>query len=465
MAIVGWWIGVLLIGQAAQVAEEDVATRIQVLALQLKDGDAAQRGLAASALGDLGAKARSAVPNLIEALGDDNRLVRYRTIRALGKIGPDAEDAVPVLMEVATGAPDAAEAEDARKTLVNIGAPAVPALIAVLRQQPALGSVLAQIGRPAVPALRDTLQNPDADFRRASASVLGLMGPEADDAVANLMNRLGDEDTRVGAQAAKALGAIGSEEAVSALVEALEQVGVRGQAIVALGKLGPKAARATPRLVAFQKDTRLAPTAGEALAAIGPPALEQVVRGMTGDDAETRLCSARALTWFGAETAVPRLVEALGSDRDEVRANAAEALAMLGPAAKRASTPLLNALHDPNPYAQAHAESALEKIVTVEPALVPDLRSLLSNRSLGLRLYAAVILSRLGSRGVEAVPVLVEALRVPDAKVRLRILKALADIGTAAESALPAIEAAERDSEREVRALATKTLKSVRVSR
>jgi HEAT repeat protein len=465
MAILGWSLAAALL--LPQVVAEDEETRAQVdgLVAQLKEQVATRRSLAAIALGDLGARAKAAVPALVESLGDQDRQVSYRAIVALGKIGPDAAEAIPALMDLVEQPTDSVDGDDARAALARIGAAAVPPLLEALERNPAFGAVLAQVGKPAVPALLEALGAPDADHRRAAASVLGMIGPDASEAVSDLSARLEDEDPRVGAQAARALGLIGVEDAVPALLAALDAVGVRGQAIVALGRLGPSAGAAVPKLIAFQADRQVAAPAGQALVRIGPDALAAATRGLTGEDKAMRGCSARALTWFGAEAAVPPLVEILRTGDADLRAIAAEALDMLGKTAKQASASLVHALQDSNPYVQAHAESSLEKLVVVDPTIVPALLTLLSHESRSQRVYAAVILSRLGNRGVEAVPVLVDALGLQDVPIRLRVLRALGDIGTAAEAALPALEAAERDREREVRSLASKTLKSVRITR
>jgi HEAT repeat protein len=63
------------------------------------DGTALVRTKAIEALGNIGAKAKPAVPVLIEALKDAN--VRTEAAEALGNIGPDAKDAIPALQEAA----------------------------------------------------------------------------------------------------------------------------------------------------------------------------------------------------------------------------------------------------------------------------------------------------------------------------------------------------------------------------
>ena len=51
------------------------------------------------ALGDIGPKAKAAVPALSEALKDQNEYVRRRAAQALSNIGPEAKKAAPSLIE------------------------------------------------------------------------------------------------------------------------------------------------------------------------------------------------------------------------------------------------------------------------------------------------------------------------------------------------------------------------------
>jgi HEAT repeat protein len=54
---------------------------------------------AAAALGQLGRKAKAAVPVLVQALKDPHVHIRKLAALALGDIGPDAKDAIPALAE------------------------------------------------------------------------------------------------------------------------------------------------------------------------------------------------------------------------------------------------------------------------------------------------------------------------------------------------------------------------------
>jgi HEAT repeat protein len=63
-----------------------------------QDKDPNMRYYAAESLGHFGPEARSAVPDLIAALKDENKMVRMGVAYALGEIG--SNDAVPALQAV-----------------------------------------------------------------------------------------------------------------------------------------------------------------------------------------------------------------------------------------------------------------------------------------------------------------------------------------------------------------------------
>ena len=63
--------------------------------------DPNRRYWAARSLGQFGPQAKAAVPDLIEALRDEDKMVRMGAGYALAEIGADAADAVPALREAA----------------------------------------------------------------------------------------------------------------------------------------------------------------------------------------------------------------------------------------------------------------------------------------------------------------------------------------------------------------------------
>ncbi|AFY53110.1 PBS lyase HEAT-like repeat protein,HEAT repeat protein [Rivularia sp. PCC 7116] len=155
---------------------------------------------------------------------------------------------------------------DAADALVNIGSPAVSALIEALKNEDSnlrwrAASVLSDLGAeaaPAVPALTEALQDDDAQVRLYATIALGNIGEAAKPAVPALMAALQDKEQYVRIYAPSALRKIGVEAkvAVPALVGALQDknAGVRLNAAYALGSIGTEASEAIPNLIKLLDD-------------------------------------------------------------------------------------------------------------------------------------------------------------------------------------------------------------------
>ena len=126
---------------------------------------------------------------------------------------------------------------------------------------------LAKIGKGAVNALLVTLENHDWELRRRAAEVLGIIGDPR--AVQPLVAALGDQDIGVRWQAIRALGRIGAA-AVEPLVSVLGTTtnGVRWWAAAAVEKLGASAVQALIRALS-DKNWELRQQAVEVLGALG----------------------------------------------------------------------------------------------------------------------------------------------------------------------------------------------------
>ncbi len=90
-------------------------------------------------------------------------------------------------------------------------------------------------------------------------------------------------------------------------------------------------------------------TAADALARIGEAAIPDLVAALGDRDEDVRAEAARALAKMGpaAKAAVPALIVALGDRHEAVRRNAARALGQIGPAAEPAIPALIRAMKAP----------------------------------------------------------------------------------------------------------------------
>jgi HEAT repeat protein len=211
--------------------------------------------------------------------------------------------------------------------------------------------ILRRIGPPAIPLLVDLLRHEWDSIRRNAADALIDLAPDTESIQPALRRALGDEDSMVAGDAARALGALGMRAgpSVDALVSTLshEDPYVRIYAAEALASIGPTAARATPALARALDDQTpgVRWAACEALGSIGP----------------------------AAQSAVPQLIEALKDEFLYVRIFAAGALGSIGPKALPAREALTAAADDP--ALRNEAEWALSRIAGItskEPAASPS---------------------------------------------------------------------------------------------
>src|SRR5215204_6101379 len=210
--------------------------------------------------------------------------------------------------------------------------------------------IIQRIGPPAIPLLVELLRDERVSIRRSAVSELIDLTPDIEWIQPALRRALGDEDSMVAGDAARALGALGKRASPSAdaLINTLshEDPYVRIYAAEALASIGPNAARATNALAQALGD----PVPGvrwaacEALASIGP----------------------------AAHSAVPQLIGALEDEFLYVRIFAAGALGSIGPKAQPAQEALRAAANDPT--LRHEAEWALSRIGRVQSGEPVDSR-------------------------------------------------------------------------------------------
>jgi HEAT repeat protein len=219
----------------------------------------------------------------------------------------------------------------------------------------------------------------------------------------------------------------------------------------ALADLGPQAQEAAAELVAAldSRDAQLRWRAARALGLIGSPqALDGLRKRAADDDAVVRAQAVHAIGRLKAEDqASLAAVVARLTDSDAMVRRAAMA-ALLNIKADRARViPLVvKALEDADP---AVVMPALHTLAEGGAAVVPALSTALEHKE--ARYWACLVLSEIGPAAKDAVPSLVKVVADERPEVRLNALVALAEIGPDAKAATPAAIKALDDSETSVR--------------
>jgi HEAT repeat protein len=128
---------------------------------------------------------------------------------------------------------------------------------------------------------------------------------------------------------------------------------------------------------------------------------------------------------------IPGLIQQLNDGDEPTRANAAEALGDLGPAAKAAVPSLMIAMRDEAEAVREQATLALVEI-GADKSAVPALTGAVQDSDAVVRAAAASALAGIGSGARSALPALIEALRDHDPIVQQAAADALARIDPAA---------------------------------
>jgi HEAT repeat protein len=227
----------------AQLDPSQVDIILPVLIDGLKSQSDGRRAWAAEACRDLGPRASSAVPALIEVLkndedhGDETLFARNRAIGALGEIGPAAASAVPTLVELLHGVGPGSsimEIIDARNSAAALGSigPSADAAVSALQECLNLDGSgdecirwlrleaseaiwrIKDVPKPALTIATEILLSEEEWWLRCyAAELLGKLGPTARPAIAILQRSCNDEDEHVRKEAGKALAAITNDRA------------------------------------------------------------------------------------------------------------------------------------------------------------------------------------------------------------------------------------------------------------
>ncbi len=329
--------------------------------------------------------------------------------------------------------------------------------------------------------------------RSHAINELRILGPDAIDAIDELVAALSDSDDRIRRGAAEVLGSLGEKaaKAVPSLLDALSTENRSFQPIFisALGKIGPNAADAVPALIKildakyeFERTEKVdglisrvknllsvqrdnAHTAAiVALGQIGSSSMAAVptlIKDLSSEDEIARTKATKALGQIGpaASDAVPQLIEIFEnadqairsiktensglldaiqrpSDRlrnrlAEVRQAALFAIGSIGPNPKRVTTPLANAVDE---------NEGTHTAIANEPVPIDAIDQLIKDVSEGedvIRKGAAEALGDLGEKAAKAVPSLLHALSNESRFSQPIFISALGKIGPKAADAVP----------------------------
>ena len=300
----------------------------------------------------------------------------------------------------------------------------------------ALGQTNAQMLQKLQQELGEKHYYTHKDFVAALIAALGQIGsPEA---VAALINALGQGPWYVRAEAAGALGRIGISQAIKALISALhdEDGIVRGQAAEALGRIGGSAAVHGLIIGLHDEDSYVRGEAAVALAQIGTPeAVEELVKVLNHPDNFVRW-EATGACHIGTSPVVQALIQALHHPQNRIREEAAVVLGRI--ANSQALEALVPALQDPDPIVREEAAEALAR--AGNPQTLEALMAALRDQDSIVRAEAAAALGRIGSP--QALQALIPVLCDRDTQVRKQVVEALAEIGgtEALKSLIPMLQ-------------------------
>lgn len=281
-----------------------------------------------------------------------------------------------------------------------------------------------------IPALIQSLADDDPQVRADAAIALEQFGIESKAAVPALVGLLSDEAPyqpefgfgrrQICDASLVTLIAIGSES-VDELVGALDapSIDVRRRAVHALGRIGPKARPALPRLLRLAASSdELTWNLVQALPQIdlqGEESFQYLLGRLQDDEPMVRQATARALGSFDShwKAAVPALLKSLKDDAPSVRGYAAAALGQLAREAEVVVRELTALLADEAGYNDC--------FVCGHFCGVCDYRLVAGE--------AALSLGRFGAAATSAGPALMQRVRAGDRFAA----SSLGDLGAAAE--------------------------------
>lgn len=381
----------------------------------------------------MGSQAAEAVPELADALQDEDGPLREAVIDALGQIGPEARDAIPALLKAISDS-DRKLLDKASEVLRKIGPLTrthLPQLLLALKHERLAVRVFAleaigELGESATaarPAILEYLrEEADPEAIAPVIRVLGKVSPTAASDASLLASLIKSKTAAARIFAAERLVAIGGEArpATVALTEALRDndPAVKKAAVIALGNIGPEAAIARPALNALllrAPEAEMRRTVAEALFKIGPDisTLAAWIKALRDEDGVVSSTAMKVLA--GSDSLrnehAPALIDLLKSDKRALRQQAALLLGNMKVADKAVVSALADALRDSEKPVRMEAARALGKLGSSAWSAAGSLAEALKDKEPEVRKTAMTSLGEIGPDAWGAVPVLIASLK------------------------------------------------------
>lgn len=399
--------------------------------------DPDQRKFAADILGPIGHQ--DAEEALVRALEDPDPNVRVSVAEALGQVGGAS---APRALEHVLASADTLLRLSALEALTRLGAPPpLPVLVTLAREAPlrrAATRTLGLIRQPA--ALKEIARALLGDARVVREAAIAALGLQTRGATPQWCSELEREVAAV----LQRDGSMFQWFFLDALE--LEDLEARRGALFALGLLpSPNDAR---RIAEAAEDDRLAEDALRALVRKGPAAARSLAGELETLSAPAQLVAAEALVQLSEPSLVPAFETLTRSGEPELQLLAVKAL---GRSRAPDASQILAGLFS-EPALAAAAGRALVELARSFPA---EVRAAL-DQSLGDRVTAAGLRALAATGGADVVKTLRRTSRDPEAQVRAASAEAAGEL--AGEGASELLRIALSDENAQVRASAARVL-------
>lgn len=394
---------------------------------ELGRSDAASRRAAAFALGKLGSRANAELPQLLKLLqGDKDAAVRETAAWAVGEVckgnrgAAEGGTVLPALTQAVAKDPDPLVRRSAAVALGNVGLD-VEALEEGLKDtnqtiRKGAEQLLKQV-KAAQGALEQCLTDGNPAVRQNAAWALGQLKADSVTPLRQMLRK--EDDTTVLRDTAKAVGQLG-DKGHAALPELLLATQHKNTEV-------KKAALGSLVLLVNSEDKE----------AYGP--LQQALQDGNEEVRSNAAIALANIGGSGAKAALPVLLKDLQQKTDlEKRRQAAGVIGNIGPDAKAAVALLQQALKDPDKELRYNAATSLGNLREAAEPAVPDLVQVVADPSASAELRTQAVLALVTIGPVPAAKAATKTLidvvkdtRTPT-EVRLRTMVALRHIQEAA---------------------------------